>query len=127
MPNSAPSTSPATPAMVTGTTRSRPAPDGSSDLVIYGRVLTDLDRTTSRSRLPIPPVRLPGVRGRKWHVQEHDTMITQAQIRKPDARGTRVLNAGCDVGSHANWWLADRSADCLSRSARKDGSTTPSR
>src|SRR5689334_8800706 len=39
MPNSAPSTSPATPSMVTGTTRSRPAPDGPSDLVIYGRLL----------------------------------------------------------------------------------------
>src|SRR5215467_3674820 len=40
MPNSAPLTSPATPSMVTGTTRSRPAPDGPSDLVIYGRVLS---------------------------------------------------------------------------------------
>ena len=35
------STSRATPSMVTGITRSSPAPDGPRDLVIYGRLLTD--------------------------------------------------------------------------------------
>src|SRR5262245_51907903 len=50
MPNSAPLTSPATPSMVTGTTRSRPAPDGPSDLVFYGRVLTPTSQSSTLCR-----------------------------------------------------------------------------
>src|SRR5262245_18684724 len=56
MPNSAPSTSPATPSMVTGITRSSPAPDGPSDLVIYGRPLNEQELKSfwlACDRLPV--------------------------------------------------------------------------
>src|SRR5262245_32450817 len=56
MPNSAPLTSPATPSMVTGTTRLSPAPDGPSDLVIYGRVLRASPSGALAGHSHAPPV-----------------------------------------------------------------------